>query len=188
MSVSDPFNARLDQAVKLFLSNTSPEEARNVLFDCLKEQPGNVDVLFWLAKSSWHDRSDFEEAESFMKKAVSIDPSRTDCKDLLIGVLLGNGTAVEELLPLQEDIVREQPDWIIPREQLVIFYDTMGNRAQADEELQVVINLMRKHRESGKFKDYSYYEACVTGRHVREDAEGQFVRQVEWLRKHKDKT
>ena len=128
---------------------------------------------------------DSEQAVRLLRRALSMDPTRTDCKSLLVSSLLDEDESPQNLIPLATEVVAEQPDWVSPKQQLAILYDMVGNRERADREAQEAIQLIGIHRNSGKYGVYSYFEACVTGRYVRECAEQTFLERLRWLRENR---
>ena len=183
-SNSDGYDQQLQCAVNLFLDENA-EEAHSALLRYTRDNPDNPDGLFWLAKSFFHNKCDSSEAAKLLKRALIIDSSRGDCKSLLVSALKDEGVDKKELIDLELEIIRENPDWVAPWEQLALLYDDIGEVALADRAIEEVLRLIRKHRASKLYDSYSYYEACITGRHVNDTAESEFLNQVEWLRSHR---
>jgi len=176
------FERRLADAIDVFVAASDPDGAHEVFRECLREQPDNPEVLFWLARSYSFNKADSERAAELLMRALEADPSRAECKSMLVSVLLDMERPLQELLSMAREVVSERPDWIIPRQQLATLYDMAGDEKAANEEIEAVVCLMRKHRESGRFRKYSYYEACITGRHVTAKAEHEYLNRVEWVR------
>jgi len=182
MSVMSDFEHRLANAIDAFVAASDPDGAHEAFRECLREQPDNPEVLFWLARSYSFNKVDSERAAELLMRALEVDPSRAECKSMLVGVLLDMERPLQELLNLAKQVVSESPDWIIPRQQLATLYDMAGDETAANEEIEAVVCLMKKHRDSGRFGSFSYYEACITGRHVTANAEQEYLNRVEWLR------
>jgi tetratricopeptide (TPR) repeat protein len=182
LAYSNSENQILKNAIHLFQKTTKYDEAHEELLKCFQENPDNPDILFWLAKSYFHNYADSAQTVKLLRRALQINPLKTECKSLLIGAMQDEGYPVQERLRLAKEAVAEQPDWIIPRETLSIIYDELGDYERSDKEIHEVLKLMKKLRASGKYKEYSYFEGCVTGRHLHDNSERDLLSRLVFLR------
>ena len=172
----------LEKAIELFQNTSKDDEAHEELLKCFQRSPNDPDVLFWLAKSYFHNFADSAQAVKLLKQALEIAPLKTECKSLLIGAMNDEGYPIQERLRLAKEAVEEQPDWISPRYALATIYDELGDYEKSDNEIHQILILMKTLRTSSKYKAYSYFEACVTGRYLQENSERDLLSRMVLLR------
>ena len=178
------YDCGLEQAVRLLVGDPKDaDRAHSELLICHADDPSSVDVLFWLAESFCTYQYDPAAAVSLLRHALTLDPQRADCKSLLVGALVDLDHPAHELIPLVREVIDAVPDWVIPRQQLVMLYTQVGKRELADREASAMLDLMCSYYKSGLYKEYSYYEACVTGRHARPGADRDFLNSLKLLRR-----
>lgn len=141
------------------------EEALATFQQAVALDKTNVDAYFWLAKSLYHDHFEEKEAKRILEIALSIDPNRADCHDLLASVLNTLGEDSDKSIEHLKKTIALEPTWIFPRIALSYYFLEKKNIEQAE---QIAIEAMKIY-ESMIFPKPTtpieeYYEDCITGR------------------------
>lgn len=84
---SNDIHALIEKAYLLFHPFFDTEGALAALDLVDRLDPKNVDSLFWRATILVQNREDYLVAKKVLEQALKIDPNRSDCHDLLGGVL-----------------------------------------------------------------------------------------------------
>jgi tetratricopeptide (TPR) repeat protein len=129
-------------------------------------KPNNVNTLFWLAKVYYHGLCDEEKTRKVLRKALSINPHRADCHDLLAEII--RYIDKDEITFLYHLIkaVECEPTFIFPRERLCYF---LIEKNALDEAGEVYFETLKIYNSMifpiPKAPLERYYEGCVTGRY-----------------------
>lgn len=125
----------------------------------------NVDAYFWLAKSLYHDHFEEQEAKKFLEIALTIDPDRADCHDLLASVLNTLGEDSDKSIEHLKKVIALEPSWILPRIALSYYFLEKKNIEQAEQiaiEAKKIYENMVLPKPTTPIQEY--YEECITGR------------------------
>jgi tetratricopeptide (TPR) repeat protein len=179
MNTPERRSDRVREAIDRYEQAHNPDQydgAHDALLQAVAAEPDNPEVLIYAAMSSYYEQGERAKAVELLQHAIAVDPNRADCKCLLAAI----GWAemewpLDKVLSLTQDAVRLEPDWVLPRAQLAFVYEDMGDTREADRQHRKVVELMQEHLASGRYSEYSYYEACVTGRHLRPGAVEEYL-------------
>jgi tetratricopeptide (TPR) repeat protein len=141
------------------------QEALEAFREAVASDNTNVDAYFWLAKSLYHDHFRDEEAKKTLEIALTLDPDRADCHDLLASVLKSlREDAEKSIMHLQKTIVLE-PTWVFPWVALSYYFLKKGDIGQAEK---IAIEAYKVYGSTvpplPTTAMEEYYEFCITGR------------------------
>ena len=138
----------------------SPDEALECLEKAVELKPDNVEALFWLAKTYYHDFCDDDKTLELLERALKFAPDRADLHSLISGIL----PAKDAIFHLRKAISLE-PTWVIPRKALSrkLLDQNLFNKAE-HEAKKAYENFNKFKNQELKTSYEKYYEPCITGR------------------------
>lgn len=141
-------------------------EASLTLFrQAVELAPNNVDALFWLAKSLYHDHFQEQEPKALLEKALSIDPRRAEVHDFLAGILSSSESNLERSIFHFKKTIEFEPTWIWPRISLGCCFLKKNEFVLAEGELLKALDVFNKIVKPVPTSSMEkYFENCVTGR------------------------
>lgn len=128
-------------------------------------EPNNVDALFWLAKSLYHDHFQEQEPRALLERALNVDPCRADVHDFLASVLNDLGVEPEVSIAHLKQAISLEPSWILPRIRLSYYFVESNDLSAAERMAKEVFKIFQVQKKcTPKTPIEKYYEYCITGR------------------------
>jgi tetratricopeptide (TPR) repeat protein len=139
--------ATLTHAAWLIHQQGDIDRAHEVMFQVLEVDPANFDALNFIGYD-WADRGiRLEEAESLLRRAVSLRPEDANIRDSLAWALHRLGRW-DEAIPLQESAVRDLPCQAVLMDHLGDMYHAVGRSEEAVATWEAALDCIRRGEDT----------------------------------------
>lgn len=139
------------------------KEAKSILLSVIAKYPNNIDAHMWLAEFLCFKDCNYEEAETYLRKALAIDSNRADCHMVLAGTL-ENMDKLDEAAFHYRRAFELEPTWIGARQFLANILFKKGELEQARYELEEALKYVRDEGWPTANPVEDYYEGLIAAR------------------------
>ncbi len=136
--------------VRRYFAIEQYKEAINILQDVLRNDPENVEAIYWTGLA-YEGLGNFQETESYLRKAISLAPEYADALNALGYFFAEHGTNLDEAVDLIKKALKNSPEEAGYIDSLGWAYFKQGKLDKALRQLEMAIRLMP---ESAEIQDH----------------------------------
>lgn len=136
--------------VRRYFAIEQYKEAITILQDVLRNDPENVEAIYWTGLA-YEGLGKFQETESYLRKAISLAPEYADALNALGYFFAENDTNLDEAVDLIKKALKNSPKEAGYIDSLGWAYFKQGKLDEALHQLEMAIHLMP---ESAEIQDH----------------------------------
>lgn len=144
-------------------------EAITIYKKIIELAPNFIDAYFWMAECMRDHLANFNEAIAAINIALTLDPNRADCHEILAWCILSLYNETPIYFYHIKKAIELEPTWISPRISLVESLINIGELSEAQQELESLKTQIKSNPEiffdENLWNMETHYECMITGRY-----------------------